>query len=277
MITLTQKEIKVSKKAPKMIIIVGPCRVGTTALANIFSKVGLTVYMQPIKSARRAKENNEKAISWEILEEDTAVAKETLGARTEAEFFDPVKILLGIGYPKEKLILIPIIRDPRKTLASWRNMWEDLNLEKFIQSYKLISEIKKEAENAGIKTIPYVHEVIRDQSSDVVIQKLFKELGLKINISKDVIDWTNGSKFGEENSEKSHLKFYDEPPYKFVKEVKEWGAYQYREEPNLRLSPEDAVFLNNNRITENIYEEFRQECQNCLNLEIKPFSSINYW
>jgi len=267
MLIITKKEIKIPKNIPNLIIIVGPCRVGTTALANIFSKVGLTVYMQPIKSARRAKEAGEKIVQWKILEGNIVVAKETLGPKTEAEFFDPIKILLKAGYPKEKLILIPIIRDSRKTLASWRSMWISLNLEKFVQTYKLVLEIKNKAESMGIKTIPYVHEVTRDQSSYAVIRKLFKKIGLKKSISKNVIDWTKGRKFGKD----SNLKFYDAPSDRFVKEVKSWETYKYQEEPYLQLSSSDEVFIKKNKVLEDIYEEFRKGCQKALGLKIRPF------
>ncbi|MFH1968487.1 MAG: hypothetical protein ABIJ84_03820 [bacterium] len=174
MINLTRKDIIIPIKPPKLIVIVGPCRTGTTALANVFAKAGLMVYLQPIKSARRAKEAKEKIIPWEVKEKDVAVVKETIGAQTKAEFFDPIKILLDIGYPKEKLVLIPVVRDASKTLASWREMWSDLDLKKFAKSYELILDIKNQARTIGIKTIPYVHEAIRDNSSYIVIQKLIE-------------------------------------------------------------------------------------------------------
>src|SRR3989344_735260 len=105
MFDLTKKDIIIPLSPPRLIVIVGPCRTGTTALANVFSKAGLTVYMQPVKSAGRAKESKQEIIPWRMKEEYIAVVKETLGAKIEAEFFDPVEILLNLGYPKEKLIL----------------------------------------------------------------------------------------------------------------------------------------------------------------------------
>lgn len=277
MINLTKKDIIIPLNPARLIVIVGPCRAGTTALANVFSKAGLTVYMQPIKSARRAREFNQEVTPWKIKEEDIAVVKETLGAKTEAEFFDPIKILLNLGYPKEKLVLIPIVRDPRKTLASWREMWGDFDVSEFVQSYELILKIKNQAQTFGIKTIPSIHEAIRDNPPGVVIKKLFEKIGIQKSISKDMLDWTSGPKFGQENPKTSYLKFYDTPPDKFVKEVKNWGEYKYREESYLKLSPEDKSFLQQNKVAEEIYEEFRQDCQRSLNLKIKSFDSVNYW
>ncbi|MBU1131423.1 hypothetical protein KJ840_04790, partial [Patescibacteria group bacterium] len=91
---LSKNEIIIPTNPPRLIIIAGPCRVGTTALSNIFAKSGITAYMQPIKSARRATEEREKAVPWIIKSEELAVVKETIGPATDAEFFDPVKILL---------------------------------------------------------------------------------------------------------------------------------------------------------------------------------------
>ena len=273
--TLTKKEIIITQNLPKLIVIIGPCRVGTTALANIFTKIGLTAYMQPIKSALRAKESKAEIIPWKIIPEKLALTKETLGAETQAEFFDPIKILLALGYPANKLILIPMIRDPRKTLASWKMMWGNLNLENFILAFKLTLKIKEGAEQLGIKTIPYVHEVIRDNQPSTVIQRLFEKTGLRNN-SDHMLDWTNDPKFGDENPEISKLKFFDVPPDKFVKEVREWGEYKYREEPYLKLSEKDKLFLKKNQNIIDTYEKFRLDCQKSLNLKIRSFKDINY-
>lgn len=268
MFKLTSKNIAIPKDPPELIVIVGPCRTGTTALANVFAKAGITVYMQPIKSARRAKEAGEKIIPWKIKEENIAVVKETLGAITEAEFFDPIKILLDIGYPKEKLVLIAMVRNPEKTLASWREMWTDLDLSNFERSYQNIFDIKNRTRNKDIKTITFVHEAIRNNAPALVVQKIFNKINFYGTVNKSVVDWADGPKFGEDNSIKSKLKFYDVPPEKFIKEVKNWGEYKYREEPYLKLSRDDADFLFRNKNIENIYEEFRVACQKVLGLKI---------
>lgn len=253
---------------PLLIVIVGPCRTGTTALANVFAKAGITVYMQPIKSARRAEECGDKVNSCIIKEEDFALIKETLGANTEAEFFNPVEILLDLGYPKEKLVLIPMVRNPEKTLASWREMWSNLDVSQFVRSYKLILDIKKHAEALGIGTIPFVHEATQKNSPEAVIKGLFDKVGLEKRLSKDITNWQAGPKFNEENVKTSRLKFFDVPPDQFIKEVKNWGEYKYREEPYLKLSQSDAYFLSKGRTTEKIYEEFRRGCEGSLGIKV---------
>lgn len=269
MINLTKKDILIPIKAPKLIVIVGPCRTGTTAFANVFAKAGITVYMQPIKSARRAKEAGKKIIPWKIKEESMAVVKETLGAITEAEFFDPIEILLNIGYPREKLVLIAMVRNPYKTLSSWREMWTNLDLSNFERSYQNIFDIKNRARNKDIKTIAFVHEATRDNTPNSVVQKMFAKIDFYKKTGKKVINWTDESKFGEDNSNKSKLKFYDAPPEKFIKEVKNWGEYKYRDEPYLKLFQSDADFIVKNKNLKRIYEDFRLGCEKDLELKIR--------
>jgi len=98
--------INIPANPPNLLVIVGPCRTGTTALANTFAKAGIDVYMQPIKSARRAAEDTEKVIPWDISGEkgNFVVSKETLGPKLPSEFFNPMHGLFYYkkeGYNKE--------------------------------------------------------------------------------------------------------------------------------------------------------------------------------
>ncbi len=273
-----KKYINIPNNPPNLLVIAGPCRTGTTALANTFAKAGINVYMQPIKSARRAIEDTDKVIPWDISEENGSfvVSKETLGPKTPAEFFNPIQILLEAVYPKDKLSFVPIIRDPRKTLPSWRQMWNLVDQKSFLETYKLTLKIKKYAESNGIKTIPYVHEVIRDQNPDDVMSALFSKLNLQEKLSQNLSRWGIDYQFAKKDSADSHCKFYDVPPERFIKDVREWGGYQFKEEPELFLSQEDTLFLKNRQELKKIYEIFRQECQKSLDLNIQPYDSVSY-
>ncbi|MFH1967912.1 MAG: hypothetical protein ABIJ84_00830, partial [bacterium] len=59
-------DICFSLQPPKLILICGPCRVGTTALSVVFAGAGIEAHMQPIKSARRARQTGEDVVSWNI-------------------------------------------------------------------------------------------------------------------------------------------------------------------------------------------------------------------
>ena len=248
---------------PMLVVIAGPCRVGTTALTNIFVQASIPSHMQPIKSARRAIEIGGKIIPWIIDgsegKGDFVVCKETLGPETPAEFFNPIQILLEAGYPKEKLILIPIVRDPVQAYASWIRMWGEVDLEKFKLAYQLTSITKTTAKINGIKTIPYVHEVIQDNQADIVISQLFKRLGLVT--SSDVIhNW------GALRQNGNNASFYDDPPEKFIDGIKNRGEYKYEDLP---VTEKDVKCIEHNPVLKDIYESFRKSCEESLKVTIK--------
>jgi len=246
-----------SSYPPKLILICGPCRVGTTALSNVFAKAGIESHMQPIKSARRAKADGEESIPWRIgtKREEFAAVKETFGPKTEAEFFNPLEILLSNGYPKERLIVIPIVRNPNQALASWKRMWGKVELGRFAYTYELTFKIMEEAEKNGILTIPYVHEIIKDQEPSAIVKKLFKLVGLPSN------HLTNNS-WGEFKGSEN-VFFYDDPPERFVSGIKERGKYEYKD---LAFSEEDRKLVESAPQLEVIYGIFRKLCESRLAL-----------
>jgi hypothetical protein len=256
--------ISIPDNPPSLILIAGPCRVGSTALSNAFARSGITSYMQPLKSIRRAIEDNSKVVDWKISGNGgVALVKETFGIKTESEFFDPVDILLNAGYPKNKISLIAIMREPERTLTSWTWMWEEVLMNGFERAYKDTLKMLKNAEKKGIPTICYVHEAIRDNDPLVVIQNLFsKVLQGKANINTKTVNWEHGRNF--DNSES--VKFFDEPPERFIHAVKTWGGYQYKELiPD--LSEDQKKYLKDKNIFE-IYNVFRRRCQEDLGIKV---------
>ncbi len=247
-----------SNHPPKLIVICGPCRVGTTALSMVFAESSVESHMQPIKSARRAKEIGQEPIPWKIGNKNSefALAKETLGVKTEAEFFDPLDILLNLGYPKQRLVLIPILRDPRQTLASWKEKWGHVEFQKFVLAHELTLEIMEKAEKNGVLTIPYVHEMIRDKNPEVVAQKLFEKIGLvKRQSSKRAkARW-------KDLKENKNVFLYDSPPDKFIDGIKERGKHEYRYRV---FSARDEKLVESFPRLDVIYEIFYKLCQNCL-------------
>ena len=173
----TLDRIHIPENPPNLVLIAGPCRSGTTALGNVFAHAGYITYMQPIKSIRRAIEEGTDVPEFNVEEgQKTIVSKETYGAKTESEYFDPVNILIKAGYPKERIHLIAMMREPASTLTSWSWMWDEVLIEGFIRSYNQTDAVLKNARSLGISTTSYVHEVIRDNSSVLVIEKLFNRI-----------------------------------------------------------------------------------------------------
>lgn len=254
-------EIHFSVSAPRLILVCGPCRVGTTALSNVFAKAGVESHMQPIKSARRATEMGEKIVPWNIgtNDEEFAVAKETFGPHGQSEFFNPVEILLKAGYPAEKLAIIPILREPAQVFSSWKRMWRVAKLRKLVRAYELTAQVKERAESEGIFVFPYVHEIIRDNPPAVVLALLFERMGLTIQQLSMVFS----ARWGD-LKESENVFFYDNPPDRFVDGIKERGKYEYRE---LFVSEEDRGLVESVSRLKMIYEVFHESCEANLGLK----------
>jgi hypothetical protein len=262
--------IRIPSDPPHLTLIAGPCRVGTTALGNVFARTGLTSYMQPIKSMRRAIENGEEIVDWEISANGGGVAtKETFGIKTESEYFDPIDILVKAGYPKDKISLIAIMREPERTLTSWTWMWEEVLIDGFARAYMDTYGMVRRAEERGVSTTCYVHEAIRDNDPLLVVGRLFgRVLPVEVGADNSSVDWTGGQNFDDSKQ----VRFFDEPPERFVYAVKTWGGYQYRELiPD--LADEQKAYLANRGIYE-IYDRFRQRCQQDLGIKVSKSAKV---
>jgi len=253
------------KNPPQLIIVAGPCRVGSTALSNVFARRGLVSYMQPIKSIRREIEEGLGTTEWRVNNsEQIVLSKETFGARSESEFFDPVDILLRAGYPKDKIHLIGIIREPESTLTSWTWMWNEVLMEGFIRAYQDTLEMMTRSERLGIETTYYVHEAIRDNDPGLVVNSLFKRV-LPEDLRSEtgsVVKWENGPNFDQA----SEVKFFDSPPERFVHAVKTWGGYKFKDLVP-ELTKEQVRVLEKEGVNK-VYDEFRSNCQRNLGIKI---------
>ena len=257
--------IHVPEEPPEMILVVGPCRTGTTALGNVFARFGIISYMQPIKSMRRAVEEGQIITDWTIDSAASVIfSKETLGAKTEAEFFDPIEELQRVGYPLDKIHLIGTCRDPRATLGSWVEMWGKVPMSGFVESFKLIDRILDRAENLGMNMTHYVQEAIGTNEPQLVIDRLLKRIQFPRRLSVATgADWKVGPAFGDQGS---NIVFFDEPPVRFVKGVKEGDSYHFRL-LIAHLTESQEKLLRQERI-DNIFEKFAIRCEKDLGIQI---------
>lgn len=264
---LSRNEIVLPKKNfPNLIMVYGSCRSGTTALSNVFVRAGIKSHMQPIKSARRAIEQKEKLVKLIIKEREKLILiKETLGPGITSELFNPIKILIDLGYPKEKIFGISIVRDPRQIHASWKRLWGLVEEKEFVSTQIFTDKIKSFCINNGINHMCFVHEAIRDNTPKKVVSKIFSILNLK-NSKDSLTNWLNAPEFGSNIPGNEHLLFYDSPPDKFISGVKRRGGYKYKHRP---FTCEDDLAMRKNPELENIYELHRRSCEKSLKLKIK--------
>ncbi len=207
------------EKYPNLVVLCGPCRTATGAVATalIKSENVTASHIQPLKTSRRnvlSQRVSGQSINYERLQlllapgDHTEVIKETLGPRTQAEFFDPIKPLLEKGYPPEKITLMPSLREPLDTIDSTIKMWSRdlIDIELFNYAYLLTAETVLRAQENGINVIPYVHELIRDHGASDVMARTLALTGISYN--EGVVTW-NGHGYESTTT-------YEVPPSKFT-------------------------------------------------------------
>ncbi|MFL5089210.1 MAG: sulfotransferase family protein, partial [Xanthobacteraceae bacterium] len=156
----------------------GKCRVGSTALNNLFGAAGLPSYYQPVKTILRHRLLEAAGEPWRLpyaTEHPHVFSKETAGPYVPAEcLFNPLQALLEAGYPADKLRLIVLDREPESSLASWLAKWSERLPEcKLIRNY-IVAALNKHrveayARRHGIAVTHYVYEAAKDSVQSVQI------------------------------------------------------------------------------------------------------------
>ena len=244
--------------SPRIILICGPGRSGTTALAHLFIRAGLESHMQPIKSMLRAYCHGERIRHWTIGRNGNGaiLSKETIGPNEECEFFNPVRILVELGYPREQILPLLIVRDPHQNLASWRDLWNKADLENFVRAYRKMEEIADYCGAQGISFINFVHDCIKDHPVEVIVRELFRKCDIATE-AKEVVNWVSAPRFGPDQPGNPHVIFYDRPPEKFIHEVSDRGAYVYKER---HITEAVREFVARHPAVTEIYNDFRHRC-----------------
>lgn len=244
---------------PKIILVCGAARSGTTALSHIFIRAGVESHMQPIKSMIRAHHHGEEIKPW-VIEGDegrTILSKETLGANEDCEFFNPIRVLVELGYPRERILPVLIVREPHQNIASWHDLWRGVDPTNFIIACRKMKEIADYCNSQRIRHISFVHDLIRDNPVDDVVRRLLEKCGIPARV-QDVINWISAPKFGPEEVGNPHLFFYDKPPEVFIGEVSGRGGYVYKKRP---VSEDVQKFVAQHGEISDIYDDFCRRCE----------------
>jgi len=138
---------------PRLLLIMSPCRCGSTALARAFASAGSRVYYQPLKTILRYGLVGE-TVRWAVPASgahDHLVVKETFGPylREECEL-DPVGALLDAGVPPERVTVVALLRDPLAVYASWRQWWPDATLDLLVAAFDNAGRRAAEASARGV-------------------------------------------------------------------------------------------------------------------------------
>ena len=172
----------------------GKCRVGSTALTNLFGAMGMPSYYQPVKAILRDAMVGNSLRPWIVPSASNSpniFSKETMGPYVLAEsLFNPLRILIDAGYPRHRLHCIMLDREPASSLASWIEKWSDRASEKtLIHNYVAAAlnavRVETYARRHGIPVTRYVYEVSKEPISSVRV--LFDRLGLSNSFAEKAV------------------------------------------------------------------------------------------
>ncbi|QQC67890.1 hypothetical protein [Paraburkholderia ginsengisoli] len=182
-----------AESMPSLLFLWGPCRVGSTALLNVFAESGFQAIYQPIKNLLRAelaqssRSGNGKTPPEFPLTLPITVIKETSGPYTVAEcLFNPLETLLKSGFPPSKIRLIVLAREPGHMLASWTRKWSSRIPPSCLYAHFLLARlnerrIRNTAEQASIPVTNFRSTLGTESAS--AIKTLFESVGIADHFS----------------------------------------------------------------------------------------------
>lgn len=255
---------------PHLICISGKCRTGSTALTNLFGIAGVPAFYQPVKTILRRRVLDEPGDAWDLPRSDAAEVvanKEMTGPYTLAEcLFNPIQLLLEAGYPRERLHLLLLDRDPYECLASWRDKWSDrLGPDELLRNFALASvnaeRLRDYAGSNGVDVLTYVYGLARWPHE--AISALFSRLGISERFNAAVVDdW--GAR-GAIESDRSPVIFPEEPePYRIVGLHSSDSQYRFRDRATGALSASDRALIEDCGLTDSYRRSLECSCSDLL-------------
>ena len=172
----------------------GKCRVGSTALTNLFGTMGMPSYYQPVKAILRDAMVGSSLRPWIVPPASNSpniFSKETMGPYVLAEsLFNPLQALIDAGYPRHRLHCIMLDREPASSLASWIEKWshrasEEPLVHNYVAAALNAARVENYARRHGIPVTRYVYEVSKEPVSSVRI--LFDRLGLSNSFAEKAV------------------------------------------------------------------------------------------
>lgn len=241
----------------------GTARVGSTPLANVLGLAGIPSYYQPLKAILRCVLHGAEPAVWRFEPGQRHIfAKETFGPFTVAEcIFLPVELLLDAGYPRDRLHVIMLDREPASVLASWLDKLSHLLPQTTLFGHYLIAtlnaqRVARRTKRRGVKVTTYVYELSRNPR--LFIPALFERLGISHRYrSSAIAGWEDK---GDLASEQSGVVFLQEPRIFDVPGVHgSDDAYRYHERAPMRFAPHIAELLAESGIDE-LYRNSVRAC-----------------
>ncbi len=199
---------------PRLIVGWGRCRVGSTAITNLFGVAGIPAYYQPVKTIARFVLSGGTGEPWRLpVGEPVLFAKEMAGPYVTYEcLFNPVHCLLEAGWPAERLHLLVLDRDPAACLDSWLAKWASrIGRDRVVANFRLSTanyvRMRAFADEAGVATTHFPYEA--SKRPEDVVPRLFERIGAADRYDPAILtDWGAA---GDLNSADARIRYPVEP------------------------------------------------------------------
>lgn len=210
------RRISIPDPPPRIILLVGPCRSGTTVNLLVFRGAGITPVNNPIKTALQ-RELQQQAGKIVIPQTDSPLLiKESLGSFSATEStYNPLRVLELAGYPLERIDVITTMREPLSTFSSWVKTYGDkialeTLLTHFTHAFRSVYSLFSDSHSQGLRTTAFVYEALRDHSPRYVISSLFRRLDISYT-DNAITGWEQFVPFGPWTQEGSGIVFFAKP------------------------------------------------------------------
>ncbi len=248
-----------------LILSISPCRSGSTILLRVFSASGIQSYFQPLKNTLRWLLQDELYF-WQIPQFPICriFLKETLGPFTQAESqFNPLQLLLEIGFPIDKLYVIILGREPLITWNSWTRYWQGkTDISHLIDAYLTTEQVRQQVATLGIPSTCLVYDIFGHNTTSTVFRKLFQRLNLPYT-AQTIQGWEQLPTLGAANSNiilPKEPELFITPGIHASVERATAFVYNQRQISSNQLKAEDMVMMNDSGIME-IYQIWVKQCE----------------
>jgi hypothetical protein len=255
----------------------GKCRVGSTALTNLFGIAGVPAYYQPVKTVIRYELLGGRGRPWHLPEgADVVFAKEMAGPYVYCEaLFNPVRCLVEAGYPPSRIHLLVLERDPEESLASWLDKWSHrLEPERLVRNFALSSlnagRMRSYAAKEGVAVTHFPYEASRQP--ELTVERLLSRLDASDRYRPEILEDWGAS--GQLESAESAIVFPEEPePYAMPGLHGSGGRYRYRSRSTDSLRDEHRETIRELGLDE-LHAEAVRACASDLGLDDAQAAAI---
>ena len=233
------------RASPLVVIGWGKCRVGSTALTNLFGIAGVPAHYQPVKTILRYHLLGGRGRPWHLPEgAEVVFAKEMAGPYVTCEaLFNPIRCLVEADYPPERIHLLVLERDPEEALASWLDKWSHrVEPERLVRTFVLSSlnalRMHAYARRVGVERTSFPYEASR--RPELTVPRLLERIGAEFR--PEVLEgWGEA---GRLESSDSAIVFPEEPePYAMPGLHGSGDAYRYRTRSTDSLTGEHRALI----------------------------------